>query len=219
MTAKRDTFTILLGGELTATPRLAARTADTRVIAADSGIRHAAALDLVPELWTGDFDSVDEAMAAAHAGVPREVFPAAKDFTDGELAVEAAIARGARRLVLAGAFGGPRADHAFLHLAMGMRLAEAGHDVHLTSGNQEGTPLLPGELRLDYPPGTLVSVLALSDLSGLDLEGVRWPLKDRTVPFGSSLTLSNEVTGRFLARLGAGRAMVVAHPAEATSTE
>lgn len=205
-------FTILLGGDLVRTPLLDAQLAGTRVIAADSGIRHAGMLGVVPELWTGDFDSVTAEQRAAHAEVPTAIFPADKDLTDGELAVEAAIERGARGLVLAGAFGGSRADHAFLHLAAALRLAERGLDVILTSGRQEGRPLLPGEISFDYPPGTLFSVVGFGSLSGLSLRGVKWPLAGRDVPFGSSLTLSNQVTGRLVAKLEDGRAMLLAHP-------
>ncbi|MCB1719598.1 MAG: thiamine diphosphokinase, partial [Candidatus Competibacteraceae bacterium] len=48
-------FVILLGGDLSPTPRLRDQVAGARAIAADSGIRHAEALGLDPELWTGDF--------------------------------------------------------------------------------------------------------------------------------------------------------------------
>ncbi len=205
-------FTILLGGDLVRTPRLEEQTATTRVIAADSGIRHANTLGLTPELWVGDFDSVSVAMAASYPEVPREVFPAGKDKTDGELAIEAALTRGATSLVIAGAFGGPRADHAHLHLALAIRLAEAGVPVLLTSGAQEGVPLLPGNASFDYEPGTVFSVLEFSDLSGLTVRGARWPLKAVEVPFGSSLTISNEVTGNLAVELGSGRALLLAHP-------
>lgn len=205
-------FTILLGGDLVRTPRLAAQAAGTRVIAADSGIRHADTLGLVPELWVGDFDSVSEAMAATYPETPREVFPVNKDKTDGELAVEIALARGATSLLLGGAFGGPRADHAHLHLSLALRLAEAGIKVTLTSGLQEGRALLPGWSRFDYHPGTLFSILAFGDLTGLSVTGARWPLDRVTVPFGSSLTISNEVTQELAIELGSGRALVLAHP-------
>lgn len=205
-------FTILLGGELARTDRLAAQIAGSRVIAADSGIRHAAMLGLVPELWAGDFDSVTEDERGAHAAIPVAAFPADKDATDGEIAVEEALSRGATRLVLAGAFGGPRADHAFRHLAAGLALAEAGHDILLTSGVQEARPLLPGIAHtFDYADGTLFSVIGFGDLSGLTLTGAKWPLTNRNVPFGSSLTLSNEVRGGLSMRLEAGRAMLIAH--------
>ena len=212
MTAPVSPFTILLGGDAEPTPRLARQVAGSRVIAADSGMRHAGPLGLVPELWTGDFDSVDAALDAAHPDIPREIFPPAKDLTDGEIAVEAALARGATALTLVGAFGGPRADHAFLHLALGVRLAERGLAILLTSGTQEGVPLLEGASRFDYLPGTVFSVVAMTDLTGLTLEGVRWPLDGKHVPFGSSLTLSNEVTGDLTVHLTSGRAILIAHP-------
>jgi len=212
-----STFSILLGGDLIRTPRLERQLAGTRVVAADAGIGHARMLGLMPELWVGDFDSVPANLPDDLAAVPREVFPAEKDKTDGELAVAAALERGATSLILAGAFGGKRADHAFLHLALSLRLAEAGTGVLLTSGAQEGVPLLPGKAGFDYADGTLFSVLGFSDLSGLTVSGAKWPLDHVEVAFGSSLTISNEVKsnksgGRLEIALGHGRALLLAHP-------
>jgi thiamine pyrophosphokinase len=206
------TFTILLGGELFRTPRLDRQVEDSRVIAADAGIGHARMLGLVPELWVGDFDSVPANLPDDLAAVPRKIFPAEKDMTDGELAIAEALARGATSLILAGAFGGKRADHAFLHLALGLRLAEAGTTVLLTSGAQEGVPVLPGRAGFDYADGTLFSVLGFSDLAGLTVTGAKWPLDRVEVAFGSSLTISNEVKGRLAIALERGRALLLAHP-------
>lgn len=205
-------FVILLGGDLTVTSRLKARCAGARVIAADSGMRHAAGLGVTPELWIGDFDSTREADDPRWRAVPRETFAPEKDKTDGELAIDAALARGATRLLLAGAFGGERADHTFLHMTAAIRLAERGMDVMLSSGDEEGAPLKPGANRFDYPPGTLFSVLPFSDLTGLTIAGAQWPLTERLVPFGSSLTLSNVATGPLAVTLGGGRALLVASP-------
>ncbi|MEP9372223.1 thiamine diphosphokinase [Mesorhizobium sp. KR1-2] len=205
-------FLILLGGELVRTPRLDAQVAGCRVIAADSGIRHAATLGVTPELWVGDFDSTPQELSERYAAVERQSFSSDKDKTDGELAISAALERGATSLVLAGAFGGPRADHAFLHLALALKLAEAGTPTFLTSGAQEGQPLLPGTASFDYADGTLFSVLGFSELSGLTEEGAKWPLDHVEVAFGSSLTLSNEVRGGLRISLERGRALLIAHP-------
>lgn len=205
-------FTILLGGELFRTPRLDSQVAGSRVIAADAGIRHATTLGLMPELWLGDFDSVPADLDPRFADLPRATFPAEKDRTDGELAIDAALGLGATSLVLVGAFGGPRADHAFLHLALALRLAEAGTEVLLTSGRQEALPLLPGSASFDYEDGMPFSVLAFSELTGLSEEGGKWLLNSVDVPFGSSLTMSNEVRGNLRISLGSGRALLLAHP-------
>jgi thiamine pyrophosphokinase len=205
-------FAILLGGDLVRTPRVYAQVAGCRVIAADGGMRHAATLGLRPELWVGDFDSVPADLPGDLAAVTRQTFPSEKDKTDGELAIAEALALGATALVLVGAFGGPRADHAFLHLALAFRHARSGTDVVLTSGAQEGVPLLPGTRSFDYEPATLFSILGYSHLSGLSVSGAKWPLDRVEVPFGSSLTISNEVCSELRITLGVGRAMLLAHP-------
>ena len=208
-------YTILLGGDLLPTERLRRQTAGTRAIAADSGIRHAAALGLDVDLWVGDFDSADGAARTAYADIPVRTFPHEKDMTDGELAVAEALGQGATALVFAGAFGGARVDHTYLHLAMAVKLAEDGVEVLLSSGSEEGVPLLPGrEAGFDYPSGTMFSVIAFGDLDALTLTGAKWPLARRVVPFGSSLTISNEVAGPLTAHLGAGRAVLVAQCGE-----
>lgn len=205
-------FTILLGGDLKRTPLVERQVAGSRVIAADAGIAHAAMLDLAPELWLGDFDSVPRHLPDSLAAVPRRTFPREKDKTDGELAIAYALEQGATDLVLVGAFGGMRADHAFLHLSLALHLAEAGTGVLLTSGTQEGVPLLAGRRTFDYDAGTLFSILGFSALSGLSVTGAKWPLDSVEVGFGSSLTLSNEVEGRLRIDLAGGRAMLIAHP-------
>ncbi|WP_274423141.1 thiamine diphosphokinase [Chelativorans sp. YIM 93263] len=204
-------FSILLGGELRRTPELNHQIADTRVIAADVGIGHAAVLELKPELWVGDFDSVPDEMARNFSHVPREIFPPAKDKTDGEIAIEAALRLGATSLVLIGAFGGSRPDHSYLHMVQAIRLAENGVPTLLTSGSQEGCAILEGQRHVyDYPEGTVFSILVISDLSGLTVEGAKWPLDAVEVPLGSSLTMSNEVQGRLAVTLQQGRALLFA---------
>lgn len=206
---KRNTFTILLAGPVTITHRLRAQTRDTRAIAADGGIRHAGALDLTPELWVGDFDSAQPEDADLFAAVEQQSHPSDKNATDGALAVEEARRRGAERLILVGAFGG-RTDHTFGLLTQACALAQSGLEVLLTSGSEEGTPLSAIPRTFDYPSGTLFSVLAFTDLDGLTLSGVRWPLDAITMAFGDTLTLSNEVTDGLRADVQRGTALLVA---------
>lgn len=203
-------FAILLGGELARTPELDAEIAGARVIAADSGMRHAAVLGVEPELWLGDFDSVSESLSSAYPTMPRTVFPSEKDETDGELAVKAALERGATSLVLVGAFGGERQDHVLLHLTQAIHHSEQGVPTVLTSGRQVGRPLpCSTRCRFDYPDGTLFSIIPFSDLKGLTVEGARWPLAAVDVPFASSLTMSNVVQGDLTINLGEGRALLL----------
>jgi thiamine pyrophosphokinase len=203
-------FVILLGGSLRATPRVIAQIAGARVIAADGGMAHAEALGLAPELWIGDFDSTSPELEARFRHVPRERFDPAKAQSDGELAINRALALGASALVLAGALGGPRADHQMMLLTQAAALTEAGVPVMLTSGDEEAVVLASGEMRAALPAGTLFSIVPFTGLTGLTIHGARWPLSDTDVPFGSTLTLSNIAEGPVTIRLASGRAVLFA---------
>ncbi|WP_197727140.1 thiamine diphosphokinase [Rhizobium leguminosarum] len=216
MPMSQSTFTILLGGELSLTERLRDAIEDSRFIAADGGMRHATALGITPELWVGDFDSTPDDLVGAFPDVPKQPYPAAKAATDGEIAVAEAIARGARRLILAGALGGERSDHALQHLLSAVSLAEEGFDLLLTSGTEEAVPLVAGTVELDLPKGSLFSVPGFSELRGLSIENARYPLADFHLPFGSSRTISNVAEGKVRFSLRSGRAFVLARPYDLT---
>ncbi|MDH4412380.1 MAG: thiamine diphosphokinase [Rhizobium sp.] len=208
-----NSFTLLLGGNLTVTDRLRALTQGSRVIAADSGMRHAIALGLTPELWVGDFDSSDAALIGRFPSVERRTYPASKAVTDGEIAVAEAIARGATRLIFAGALGGERSDHALQHYLNALGLVEDGYEVVLTSGEEEAYPFAEeSELTLELPKGALFSVLGFTTLEGLTIRNARYPLKDFQLPFGSSRTISNIAEGPIAVSLSRGRAMLLTRP-------
>ena len=207
-----STFAVLLGGTLEIDDRVLELMQGARVIAADGGMRHAQALGVLPEVWVGDFDSTPDGLSEFHAATPRMPFPAEKNFTDGELAIEEAIERGATRLVLIGSLGGERTDHSLSHLLLAVTLAERGFEVVLTSGQEEAVPLLPGSRELELPAGSLFSVVAFTDLAGLSLTGAKYPLDQADIAFGASRTISNVAEGPVIASLGAGRALIIARP-------
>ncbi|WP_317993903.1 thiamine diphosphokinase [Bartonella gliris] len=205
------TFTILLNGDIYITDRLRNQIRNSRVIAADGGMRHAEALNVTPELWLGDFDSSDQALVRKYNDIPREVFPSDKDMTDSALACERALQKGAKQLILCGAFRGERSDHSLSHMTQALVMAEKGISVLLTSGFEEGWPVLPKPFSCSYdlPEGCLFSIIGFSDLQGLTLSGVKWPICGKNIPFGSSLTLSNRVCGTFSCHLCSGKAILL----------
>lgn len=209
-------FTILLGGNLAITDRLFEQTAGTRVIAADSGMRHAAPLGIKPELWVGDFDSAAPQLISQWHDVDKQPYPRAKAATDGEIALEAALQLGATSLIFAGALGGERTDHAVMHLLQALSLTERGMKVLLTSGDEEGVALLTGETRVDLPKNALFSILPFSNLTGLTIENARYPLQDADIDSGSSRTISNVAEGPITIQLKLGRAILLARPFDLT---
>ncbi len=106
------------------------------VIAADSGLDHAAALGLSVDVLVGDLDSATApaVRAAEAAGVQIERHPVNKEATDLELALEHALAIGARRVTVVSGGGGLRLDH---HLAELVLLAATRFaPLHLTRASE-----------------------------------------------------------------------------------
>lgn len=206
-------FVILLGGHVTPTKRLKKQMQGARVIAADSGMQHADVLGLKPELWVGDFDSSSVHLQRKHEDVLRQSHPAEKAATDGELAIAEALRRGATSLVLVGGFGG-QFDHTLAHAGFLLALAKRGMDIFMTSGNEEARALFH-ELEFDdLSLGTRLSIAPFTDLRGLTLSGVKWPLTKHDVPLGSALTLSNIIMGTVRINLLVGSALVLTYPTE-----
>ena len=206
-------FAILLGGNVKPTKRLKKQLEGVRVIAADSGMQHADSLGLKPELWVGDFDSASPHLQKKHQDVPRQTYDVEKDATDGEIAIAEALRRGATSLMLVGGFGG-QFDHTLAHAGFLLALAKRGMDIFMSSGNEEAHALVDEMAFDDLSFGTRLSIAPFSDLRGLTVSGVKWPLTKRVVPLGSALTLSNIVTGSVRISLLSGSALILTYPTE-----
>ena len=166
------------------------------VIAADGGAASLERLGRQPDVLVGDLDSVEPELATRleAAGTRVERHPVDKEASDTELAIESGIAAGATRLVLLGAFGGDRLDHA---LANALLLADpslAGVDVCAVAGGARVRAIhAVGHLELGGAAGDLVSLLPIGDATGVRTVGLRWPLDGATLRSGRSRGLSNEV--------------------------
>ncbi len=134
------------------------------VIAADSGLEHAAALGLRVDVLVGDLDSAssEAVRAAERAGVRIERHPVDKEATDLELALDHALAIGATRVTVVSGGGGPRLDH---HLAELVLLASARYAplrLDARIGAARAVPVHAGEaVALTGEAGAVLTLLAL----------------------------------------------------------
>jgi thiamine pyrophosphokinase len=171
------------------------------VVAADGGARHAARLGVDIDVWVGDGDSLDAAgMATLVAGdVPMEHASPHKDESDTELAIRAALDRGADGVIMVGALGGARIDHALANIGLlGMpelagrvaTMLDAGSRIRMIQA-----PAADGstsQLSLAGRAGDLVSLLPVgADVEGVTTRGLAYPLADEPLPVGRARGLSN----------------------------
>jgi thiamine pyrophosphokinase len=187
------------------------------VIAADGGARHAAALDRRIDLWIGDGDSIgeDDLAALAREGVPIHRSPVDKDESDTELALLAALDAGAQRVTILGALGGERVDHGLANVWLLGHPRLLDCDVRLVDAAARIRLVGPGRADLAGRIGDLVSLLPFGgDAGGLTTKGLRYPLRDESLPSGPSRGLSNvRVANDAFLIVGSGRILIVETPA------
>ncbi len=182
-----------LAAELAADPAL--------VIAADAGGHYfltAQPLPLrLPDFLLGDFDSLEpsERQRLIDLGASLRQFPAQKDETDLELALDLAIAEGASEIRILGALGG-RIDHTLGNIGLLLnaaergvraRLLDPGHEIWLTTDRAE----------LTARPGWAVSLAPLGlRVRGVRTAGLLYPLCGEDLSITKPRGIHNEfVTG------------------------
>jgi len=192
--ADRKRVIIFAGGNPGDDPARFIRPGDT-LIGADSGALRLIELGFTPDLAIGDFDSVtpDELDIIRRASRSTEVVdPVDKDYTDTELAFRRALGLEPEEIVVVGALG-TRFDHSLANVHLlaaarkrGVRAVIAGgrNEIRLAAGGDRLT-----FRRTDRPT---VSLLPLTPVvTGVTLEGFRYPLTDARLEIGQSLGISN----------------------------
>lgn len=183
------------------------------VIAADGGARHCLSLDLVPEIVIGDFDSMEpeELVELEAMGANLIRHPERKDYTDLELALQHALALGAREIIVLGALG-KRWDQTLANLLLPASAGFSSVPIRLLDGHQEINLLRSGQaLELQGQPGDTVSLIPLlGDAGGITTLGLEYPLVDGNLSFGSTRGVSNAMTQESATvRLTSGLLLVV----------
>jgi thiamine pyrophosphokinase len=208
------TAIVFAGSRPVAPELLAWLPGDADVVAADSGLGVATALGLHVDHLVGDLDSADAAAvtAAEAGGTTVDRHPAEKDATDLELALDAAITRGARRVIVVDG-GGDRLDHLLGNLLLLASPALAGTDVEAFSGTARIAVARGGAppVTVTGPPGSFVTLLAVGGAArGIVTDGLRYPLRDEDLAPSTTRGVSNELdAGTATVRLSEGTLLVV----------
>jgi thiamine pyrophosphokinase len=150
---------------------------------------------LAVDLIVGDLDSVSaEGLAYYESlGVPVDRHPTAKDRSDLELALDAALAQRPDRVLVLG-IGGGRLDHFLANILV---LAGAAGPGRLVEAVTDETRLVAFADRavLRGNVGDTVSLLApLGQVEGIVTSGLHYPLRDEALLPGTARGLSNILT-------------------------
>ncbi len=193
------TVLVVLNGDID--PAFLARqlAAADRVVAADGGAQAVTESGAACDVIVGDGDSLGEQglveAQAANPDVEVRRFPTAKDATDAELAMRAALEVDPDRIIVVGAFGGARLDH---ELASVMLLANQhwlDRDVVLADSRRD-VRLVTDRAEIRGQAGDIVTLLAVGGpVKNIHSHGLAYELGGRSLVVGTSLGVSNELTG------------------------
>ncbi len=171
------------------------------VVCADSGLDAAFRYDVTVNYFMGDFDSVSPFVLKKYQNIcgkanqPQWIqYPKEKDATDTQLVLEWVVERKPSEIVILGATGG-RMDHFLANLNLLMiplkeqiptYMIDSNNKIYLTDGS------VIIEAKEQY--GRYISLQPLSqEVTGVTLEGMKYPLNDYTMKIGTSLGVSNEI--------------------------
>ena len=169
--------------------------ADDLRIAADGGYNNARLLGERVDIALGDFDSLGKDADAIPDKVERIKVPAEKDETDTQLAVNAALSRGADEIVIIGGLDG-RLDHTLSNLAILEAMSEMGVHCVMTNGQNraryiKSTSTLIARSGFDY-----LSIIAADEkVKGVSIEGCKYPLSNAKLSRKFQYAVSNEIVG------------------------
>ena len=167
-----------------------------RLICADGGARIALALGLTPDVVVGDLDSLDEAALARlkAMGCRFVVYPAAKDWTDLELALKLAVQEGATEIVILGALGG-RLDQELANILLLLLPELQDISARIVDDRQE-IFVARDRAEIAGQSGDVVSLIPLGgDAEGIVTEGLLYPLSDEPLLSGPARGVSNVMIG------------------------
>ncbi|MBY5162489.1 thiamine diphosphokinase [Salsipaludibacter albus] len=195
-----STAVITAGGDVTTVLALARFAAhlpdsadDVRVIAADQGLALADRLDLDVDVLVGDLDSVDpeQVSRAVAAGIDVRRHSTDKDATDLDLALDLALAGGARHIVVCDG-GGDRFDHQLANVLVAARAARHARVTVVTT--QAVVSVITDARELRGSVGDVVTLLPVfGRVDGIATTGLLYQLSDESLVPGSSRGVSNEL--------------------------
>lgn len=159
------------------------------IICADGGYIKAEALGIKPDAVIGDFDSSPAIEGEAITKLPIE-----KDMTDTEAAIDMGYNMGYRHITVLGGLGG-RLDHTLGNIALLEKYVDQVEHMEIVDGQNKIYMLLPGRYIYhpdDYRFFSLVSYT--EKCTGITYTGFKYPLNNHTLPYSTTLGISNEMS-------------------------
>ena len=170
---------------------------DDFIIAADGGTRHALELGRIPNIIIGDLDSLPVNLEPSTLNIELMQFPADKNETDLELAIQHALTLNPQEVIIIGALGG-RLDQTLGNIALISSQFIIHHSsfiIRLDDGLEE-VFFCHDHAEVNGAAGDIVSLIPWQgEVTGILTHGLKWVLQNETLYPHKTRGISNEMTG------------------------
>ena len=159
------------------------------IIAVDSGVEHLFKLSLDPTTLIGDLDSISKKSLdeLKKSGVKILAFNSKKDQTDFELALNYLEEAEKSKVYIIGGESG-EIDH-LISIFLLIPSRSFFQNIIWLYGDKR--IIFRQKLELNIKKLTKFSIIPLSDLTNLSIDGAEWNLDNENIQFGETLTLRN----------------------------
>ena len=159
------------------------------IIAVDSGIEHLLNLSLNPNTLIGDLDSISKKSLdeVKKNGVKILAFNSNKDQTDFELALNYLEEAEKSKVYIIGGESG-EIDHL---IAIFLLIPSKSFFENIIWLYGDKRIIFRQKIELNIKKLTKFSIIPLSDLTNLSIDGAEWNLDNKDIQFGETLTLRN----------------------------
>ncbi len=159
------------------------------IIAVDSGVEHLLKLSLDPTTLIGDLDSISKKSLdeLKKSGVKILAFNSKKDQTDFELALNYLEEAEKSKVYIIGGESG-EIDH-LISIFLLIPSKSFFENIVWLYGDKK--IIFRQKLQLNIKKLTKFSLIPLSDLTNLSIDGAEWNLDNKNIQFGETLTLRN----------------------------
>jgi len=161
------------------------------LICADGGANSAMNMNLIPDIILGDLDSISTKALHKYKSISKIIEIKRQTDTDVEKCLKYAIKNKFDEVLLTGATGN-RLDHTFCNLGIVLKFFSQ-INISLVAEDSFLKPI-KGNVKLRSFAGEIISLYGFDKKTRITSSGLRYPLKNISLPFGEKESTSNVAT-------------------------
>ena len=162
------------------------------IIAVDKGLESLDTISKVPDYIVGDFDSIDTEILKKYKTTKTKKLNPEKDYTDTHSALNLAIELNSTHITIIGAIG-TRIDHTIANIHILKEAIDKNIKAKIINERNE-IQLINKKIKIIKDDTyKYISIIPLTtEVKGITIKGMKYPLENYTLSIGNSLGVSNE---------------------------